>query len=52
MHGRNYEKWFSKSGRDETYNYYHNQKELGHIEERIYKLAEAFTSLTVNILID
>jgi len=47
MHGRNVEKWFSKAGRDETYNYYYNDKELTQIKERIYKLAKAFESLTV-----
>jgi len=47
MHGRNVEKWFSKSGRDETYNYYYNQKELTQIEERIDELAETCECLTV-----
>jgi uncharacterized protein YecE (DUF72 family) len=47
MHGRNVEKWFSKSGRDETYNYYYNDKELVQIKERIDKLAKAFETLTV-----
>ena len=47
MHGRNFEKWFSKSGRDETYNYYYNDKELVQIKERIDKLANAFETLTV-----
>jgi uncharacterized protein YecE (DUF72 family) len=47
MHGRNFEKWFSKSGRDETYNYYYNDKELSQIEERIEELAKACECLTV-----
>jgi len=48
MHGRNFEKWFSKeAGRDETYNYYYNSDELVGIKERIDGLAEAFEFLTV-----
>ena len=48
MHGRNFEKWFSKdSGRDETYNYYYNTDELVDIKSRIDDLAEAFEFLTV-----
>jgi uncharacterized protein YecE (DUF72 family) len=47
MHGRNVQKWFSKSSRDETYDYYYNENELGRIKQRIDKLAEAFKSLTV-----
>lgn len=47
MHGRNFEKWFSKSSRDETYNYYYNDTELNQIEERIGELAKAFECLTV-----
>lgn len=47
MHGRNREKWFSKAGRDETYDYYYNAEELAGIHRRIEKLAEAFASLTV-----
>ena len=47
MHGRNREKWFSKAGRDETYNYYYNENELAQIKKRIDKLADAFESLTV-----
>ena len=47
MHGRNEEKWFSKAGRDETYDYYYNDTELAQIKERIDRLAEAFESLTV-----
>jgi uncharacterized protein YecE (DUF72 family) len=47
MHGRNVEKWFSKSTRDETYNYYYNEKELVQIKHRIDELAKAFDMLTV-----
>ena len=47
MHGRNREKWFSKAGRDETYDYYYNADELAGIYDRIEKLAEAFEFLTV-----
>lgn len=47
MHGRNAEKWFSKAGRDETYNYYYNPDELSQIKSRIDELAKAFESLTV-----
>lgn len=47
MHGRNEEKWFSKAGRDETYNYVYNSDELGGIKKRIERLAEAFETLTV-----
>ncbi|MHC4912773.1 MAG: DUF72 domain-containing protein [Planctomycetota bacterium] len=47
MHGRNVEKWFSKAGRDETYNYYYNDDELTQIKGRIDRLAKAFESLTV-----
>ncbi len=47
LHGRNEEKWFSKAGRDETYNYYYNGDELAEIKRRIDRLAEAFEILTV-----
>jgi uncharacterized protein YecE (DUF72 family) len=47
MHGRNVEKWFSKAGRDETYNYYYNDDELAQIKQRIDDLARAFETLTV-----
>jgi uncharacterized protein YecE (DUF72 family) len=47
MHGRNEDKWFSKSSRDETYNYYYNDDELGQIKQRIDKLANAFETLTI-----
>lgn len=47
MHGRNEQKWFSKAGRDETYDYYYNENELAQIKSRIESLAQAFESLTV-----
>ena len=47
LHGRNAEKWFSKAGRDETYNYYYNERELAGIKERLDSLGKAFESLTV-----
>jgi uncharacterized protein YecE (DUF72 family) len=47
MHGRNTEKWFSKSSRDEVYNYLYNEKELAAIKERLDSLGQAFESLTV-----
>ncbi len=47
LHGRNEEKWFSKAGRDETYNYYYNSDELDQIKQRIDKLANAFETLTI-----
>ena len=47
LHGRNEEKWFSKSSRDETYNYYYNSDELAQIKQRIDKLANAFETLTI-----
>jgi uncharacterized protein YecE (DUF72 family) len=47
MHGRNFEKWFSKSTRDETYNYYYNEKELAQVKHRIDELTKAFNTLTV-----
>ena len=47
MHGRNVEKWFSKAGRDETYDYYYSAGELAQIKQRIDRLAGLFESLTV-----
>jgi uncharacterized protein YecE (DUF72 family) len=47
MHGRNVEKWFSKAGRDEVYNYYYNERELAAIKDRLDSLGRAFESLTV-----
>jgi len=47
LHGRNAAKWFSKSSRDETYNYYYNESELAQIKQRMDELARAFKNLTV-----
>jgi len=47
LHGRNAEKWFSKAGRDETYDYYYDEAELAGLKARIDRLAGAFESLTV-----
>jgi len=47
MHGRNADKWFSKVGRDETYDYYYNDKELAQIKKRVEKLAGAYEFLIV-----
>ena len=47
MHGRNKAKWFSKAGRDETYDYYYSSDELAGISRRIERLVEAFKFLTV-----
>jgi uncharacterized protein YecE (DUF72 family) len=47
LHGRNEEKWFSKSSRDETYDYYYNSDELDQIKQRIDKLANALETLTI-----
>jgi uncharacterized protein YecE (DUF72 family) len=47
LHGRNEEKWFSKSSRDETYNYYYSNNELAQIKQRIDKLANAYETLTI-----
>ncbi|MHC4172253.1 MAG: DUF72 domain-containing protein [Planctomycetota bacterium] len=47
MHGRNVEKWFSKAGRDETYDYYYNEDELTQIKQRVGELSKAFETLTV-----
>jgi uncharacterized protein YecE (DUF72 family) len=48
LHGRNKAKWFSKeAGRDETYDYYYNDRELAQLKQRIDQLADAFITLTV-----
>jgi uncharacterized protein YecE (DUF72 family) len=47
LHGRNRQKWFSKAGRDETYDYYYTSEELAGIKDRIDELDEAVESLTV-----
>ena len=46
MHGRNAAAWFSKAGRDETYNYYYDEKELSQIKLRVSELAKALQTLT------
>lgn len=47
MHGRNTKAWFSKAGRDQTYNYDYNHDELKQIQGRLEKLRQEFSSLTV-----
>jgi uncharacterized protein YecE (DUF72 family) len=47
LHGRNEEKWFSKSTRDETYDYYYSADELAQIKQRVDKLANAYETLTI-----
>ena len=47
LHGRNAEKWFSKSSRDEVYDYHYNETELAAIKERLDVLGKALESLTV-----
>lgn len=47
MHGRNAEKWFSKSSRDETYDYYYSEDELEEVEERIGRLTRLYRSVVV-----
>lgn len=47
MHGRNAENWFSKAGRDQTYDYYYNETELSGIKSRIDELSKAYEYLVV-----
>jgi len=47
LHGRNAAMWFSKAGRDQTYDYYYNRAELEGIRQRILELGKALQSLTV-----
>jgi len=47
LHGRNAEKWFTKSSRDETYDYYYNTKELAEIKDRIRELLNIYPSIVV-----
>ncbi|NLB55749.1 MAG: DUF72 domain-containing protein [Lentisphaerae bacterium] len=47
LHGRNKEKWFSKSSRDETYNYYYNSQELTEITDRTKKLLNSYPALVI-----
>ena len=47
LHGRNTRAWFSKASRDQTYDYFYNDRELAQITTRIDTLAAASQSLTV-----
>jgi len=47
LHGRNYAAWFSKAGRDETYNYYYKPEELVQIKQRLTRLSESFWHMVV-----
>lgn len=47
LHGRNAAMWFSKAGRDQTYDYYYSRPELEGIRQRIAQLGQALRSLTV-----
>jgi len=47
LHGRNYKAWFSKSGRDATYNYLYPENELKEIVERAVAIARNSKSLTL-----
>jgi uncharacterized protein YecE (DUF72 family) len=47
MHGRNTEKWFSKSTRDETYDYIYSPDELQEILDQVEQLAAHCETYTV-----
>lgn len=47
LHGRNAEKWFTKAGRDETYDYYYNTEELADIQSRVRELLSLYPSVVV-----
>jgi uncharacterized protein YecE (DUF72 family) len=48
LHGRNAKAWFSKgAGRDETYNYRYNRREIEEIARRAAEVARMTTSLTL-----
>lgn len=48
LHGRNAEAWFSKeAGRDDTYNYLYNDRELGEIAARARRIAGAAKTVTL-----
>ncbi len=47
LHGRNADKWFTKSTRDESYDYLYNAEELADVQDRIRKLMAAYPSLIV-----
>ncbi len=47
LHGRNAKAWFSRAGRDETYNYLYNKDEMYRIAERAARIATMSKSLTL-----
>lgn len=47
LHGRNSKAWFSKSGRDETYNYLYSADETDAIAGRAVRISELSKSLTL-----
>jgi uncharacterized protein YecE (DUF72 family) len=47
LHGRNAKAWFSKSGRDDTYNYLYGKEEMESIAARAAKIATLSKSLTL-----
>jgi len=47
LHGRNSKAWFSKAGRDETYNYLYDGNEVADIAGRAVRIAELSKSLTL-----
>jgi uncharacterized protein YecE (DUF72 family) len=47
LHGRNAKAWFSKSGRDETYNYLYPDREIADIVKRALALAKMSKTLTL-----
>jgi uncharacterized protein YecE (DUF72 family) len=47
LHGRNAKAWFSKTGRDETYNYLYDKRELDDIVARALRIGQLSKSLTL-----
>lgn len=47
MHGRNADKWFSRSSRDEMYNYFYKPDELEEILRKVERLAQHCESCVV-----
>jgi len=47
LHGRNAKAWFSRAGREETYNYLYSEKEIGEIVDRATRIASMSKSLTL-----
>lgn len=47
LHGRNAKAWFSKAGRDQTYNYLYSREEMDAIAARAAKIATMSKSLTL-----